>query len=196
MKTQFGLDFGTTNSALSVNRGGLVEPIKINPYGPGGTTLRSVIYFSEEKETFVGESAIINYLEDGATGRFLQSIKSYLPDESFDGTVIWGKKRSLEELIAVILRDIKTIGEKVSGQEIEKILLGRPVFFSDDATIDKMAEGRLAKAAKLAGFKEINFQLEPIAAGLSYERSLPDKKERKVLLGDFGGGTSDFTVMR
>jgi hypothetical chaperone protein len=99
-------------------------------------------------------------------------------------------------LIAVILRDIKTIGEKVSGQEIEKILLGRPVFFSDDATIDKMAEGRLAKAAKLAGFKEINFQLEPIAAGLSYERSLPDKKERKVLVGDFGGGTSDFTVMR
>lgn len=196
MKMHFGLDFGTTNSALAINKNNEVKVLKIDPLNLNGSTLRSVIYFDNDKNIFVGEAAIVNYLENDAVGRFLQSIKSYLPDKNFDGTTIFGKKRSLEELIAIVLKEIKKNGENLTGQEIENVLLGRPVFFSDNPKIDRMAENRLRAAAKLAGFKEVHLQLEPIAAGLIFEKSIQDDKERIVLVGDFGGGTSDFTIMK
>jgi hypothetical chaperone protein len=196
MQATFGLDFGTTNSAVAINHDGHVNIIDIDPHNVSGPTMRSVLYFDNEKNISIGEAAVIKYIETGSSGRFIQSIKSYLPDSTFDGTVIWGKKRSIEELIALILRQIKTEGEAYVKNDIDAVVLGRPVFFSEDAVIDRMAESRLVAAAKLAGFKAVHFQFEPIAAALTYEQSLQNDKEKIVLVGDFGGGTSDFTLMK
>jgi len=196
MEAIFGLDFGTTNSALSVNNGGEVEVIDIDSRNILGKTLRSVIYFDDENNIFTGQEAIENYIENGAMGRFMQSIKSFLPDSNFDHTYVMGKKYHLEDLIAIMLRRAKEEGEKYIGIEVDSVVIGRPAVFSEDAKKDKLAEERLVIAAKKVGFKNISFQLEPIAAAVAFEKSLKVGEEKKVLIGDFGGGTSDFTIIR
>jgi len=101
----FGIDFGTTNSALAVNVNGNVEVIDVDQFNTGGNTLKSVLYFDpEEKKFFVGQEAINNYIENDAYGRFMQSIKAFLPDESFHSTEIRGKYYKLDDLIAIILK--------------------------------------------------------------------------------------------
>ena len=193
----FGLDFGTTNSTLSININGKVEVIDIDEYNPAGKTMRSVLYFDEDKNIYTGQEAINHYIADGATGRFMKSIKSFLSDNLFEYTLIHGRRYELEELIAIILRRIKMKGEEFAKQEIDNVIMGRPVVFSENKEKDKLAEERLKKAARIAGFKNIKFQLEPVAAALGFEKTLYKEREEKIVfVGDFGGGTSDFTIIK
>jgi hypothetical chaperone protein len=192
----FGIDFGTTNSALSVYRNGTVEVVAVDGGDRGGELMRSVLYFNEEHEIFAGHEAIHQYVSDGAAGRFMQSIKTFLPNTSFVSTEIFGKRYTIDDLVAIILRKIKSRGEAHVGGPVESVVLGRPVVFSKDAAKDAVAEQRLEKAARKAGFKNIWFQYEPVAAALTFEESLQPGEERIVFIGDFGGGTSDFSVIR
>lgn len=196
MNSFFGLDFGTTNSALSVNENGNVRLIDIDEFNLAGKTLRSILFFNENGNVFVGQSAVNEYLKDRANGRLMQSIKTSLPHKNFTHTDIYGKKYILPDLIAIILKHIKQTGEKDAGYEINDVVLGRPAVFSANKEEDALAEERLKKAAQNAGFKNIRFQFEPIAAALSFESSLKKDEEKKVLVGDFGGGTSDFTIIK
>lgn len=196
METVFGLDFGTTNSALSVRLGEKVEIIDIDAHNIVGKTLRSVLYFNEDGGIFVGQEAIERYIEECATGRFMQSIKSFLSSRLFDHTRIYRKKYRLEDLVAIILKTIKQRGENYVGHEVDAVVIGRPVIFSDDQEEDKLAEDRLRTAAQKIGFRNIYFQFEPVAAALTFEQTLQAGKEKIVLIGDFGGGTSDFTVIK
>lgn len=192
----FGIDFGTTNSALSVYRNGHVEVISVDDSAQLGRLMRSVLYFSEDDEIFTGDEAIRQYVEDGAAGRFMQSIKTFLPNTSFTGTEVFGRRYGIEDLVAIILKKLKAQGEAHVGCSVESVVLGRPVVFSTDSAKDALAEKRLEEAARKAGFKNIWFQYEPVAAALTYEESLPEGQERIVFIGDFGGGTSDFSVIR
>ena len=196
MRTVFGLDFGTTNSALSVSSQGNTEVIDIDPHNPTEKTMRSVIFFGQDKGVYLGQEAIVQYIEQGGDGRFLQSIKSFLPSTLFEYTSINGKRYELEEVIAIILKTIKKRGEDFLGREVTDVVMGRPVIFSEDSYKDHLAEGRLKRAAEIAGFKNIAFQMEPVAAALTFEHSLGKGREKVVLIGDFGGGTSDFTVIK
>lgn len=196
MQIVFGIDFGTTNSALSVFRNGAVEVVAVDGSDRAGELMRSVLYFNEENEIFAGHEAIHQYVSDGAAGRFMQSIKTFLPNTSFDSTEIFGKRYTIDDLVAIILRKLKARGEAHVGCPVESVVLGRPVLFSKDAAKDAVAEQRLEKAASKAGFKKIWFQYEPVAAALTFEESLQPGQERIVFIGDFGGGTSDFSVIR
>jgi hypothetical chaperone protein len=158
--------------------------------------MRSVLYFNEENEIFAGHDAIHQYVSDGAAGRFMQSIKTFLPNTSFDNTEIFGKRYTIDDLVAIILRKIKARGEAHAGCQVDSVILGRPVVFSTDATKDAIAEQRLEKAARKAGFRNIWFQYEPVAAALAFEETVQHGQERIVFIGDFGGGTSDFSVIR
>ncbi len=193
MKTIFGLDFGTTNSALSVLRNDKIEIVNIGYQGQN--TVRSILLFFQDS-VLIGEEAIAFYLNNQLQGRFMQSIKSILPSASFGVTEINSRRYTPEELVAIILKHIKARGELVLQQEIEDVVIGRPVIFSQNPEKNQIAEKRLEKAAQLAGFKNVKFQLEPIAAALTYEQALTDNQEKLVLVGDFGGGTSDFSVIR
>lgn len=193
MQPIFGIDFGTTNSALSVYQNGTVEVI---PVDGNGELMRSVLYFNEENEIYAGNEAVRQYVGDGASGRFMQSIKTFLPNTSFDSTDIFGKRYGIDDLIAIILKQIKTRGEAHLGYSVDSVVLGRPVVFSTDAAKDTVAEQRLEKAARKAGFQKIWFQYEPVAAALAFEETLQTGQERVVFIGDFGGGTSDFSVIR
>lgn len=196
MSIAFGLDFGTTNSALSINKDGKVAVVDIDALNVSGKTLRSVLYFDENQNIFSGQEAIHQYIKTSARGRFMQSMKEFLPDDCFRSTNIYGKAFTLVDLIAIVLKKIKDEGEKYIGDTVDTVVIGRPVFFSEDSDDDKLAEDRLKKAAQKVGFENISFQMEPIAAALTFEQSLEDTEEKFVLVGDFGGGTSDFTIMK
>jgi hypothetical chaperone protein len=196
MQTVFGIDFGTTNSALSIYRNGQVEVVNIDELDGKGALMRSVLYFTEDSEIFAGHEAISNYVSEGAAGRFMQSIKTFLPNRSFISTEVFGKNYGIEDLVAIILRKIKAKGEAHLGYRVDRVVLGRPVLFSEDPEKDALAQTRLEAAARKAGFTQIWFQFEPVAAALTYEDSLPAGQEKLVFIGDFGGGTSDFTVIR
>jgi hypothetical chaperone protein len=189
--TTCGLDFGTSNSAVALATG---EVLRLDPTADQPRLSRSVLFFPEEtSETLAGGEAIDRYLQDNA-GRFIQSMKTWLPSTSFTRTQIRNRTLTLEELIATFLRSLRTQASRSSGLELDEVVLGRPARFSVDPKADAFAEQRLRKAAELAGFRKVSFVIEPIAAALAYEASLT--RDEQVLVVDFGAGTTDFTLMR
>jgi hypothetical chaperone protein len=186
-----GLDFGTSNSAVALPSG---EVLAIEPTAPEQRLFRSVLFFPEsEREIHAGAEAISRYLDDGE-GRFLQSIKTHLPSAAFTGTQIRGRMLRIEDLIALLLRKLRTRAEEAAGAPLPEVVLGRPAVFSPDPAVDAMAEERLRAAAVQAGFTRVRFLIEPIAAALAYEAQL--RRDELVLVADFGAGTSDLTLMR
>jgi hypothetical chaperone protein len=130
-------------------------------------------------------------------GRLLRSLKSGLATPH-EGTTIFGRYYQLEDLIALYLREIRQRAEAEVGRAIKGVVLGRPVHFEGSsgrqAAYDRRAEDRLRRAARAAGFREVAFELEPVAAALHYERMVGEPQN--VAVFDFGGGTLDITVMR
>jgi hypothetical chaperone protein len=128
-------------------------------------------------------------------GRLLYSLKSGLAS-GLEGTTIFGRYYELEELIAIYLRKLGKQVTRETGQEIESVVLGRPVNFVDsvDESSNRRAEERLRRAAQRAGFRKVSFELEPVAAALFYELSVT--AAQNVVVFDLGGGTLDITVVR
>ncbi len=130
----------------------------------------------------------------GAPGRLLQSIKTGLRSAAFAGTNLFGRYYTLAELIALILRHVREQAEAHFQQPIRDAVIGRPVHFDEDPELDQKAEQQLLAAAHLAGFEEVHFLPEPVAAAHA------DLNEYRgaatTLVFDFGGGTLDLTVMR
>ncbi len=144
-------------------------------------------------------SSPIEYMHDiydmvdiAAQGRLLQSIKTALRDPEYEGTNIFDRYYTIDELIAVFLQAMKRRAESQLETECSHLVLGRPVRFSDDPDVSLRAEEILYKAARFAGFDDITFQLEPIAAAYLYHRSSTSRE--LAFIFDFGGGTLDLTV--
>jgi hypothetical chaperone protein len=181
-----GLDFGTSNTALAWSDGTVAA---LQPHAAQPRLFRSVLFFPEdEREAFTGAAAIDRYLEDPA-GRFIQSVKSFLHQASFRSTMVKGRVYTVEELVALLLKRVR----EAAGNPT-RVVLGRPAVFSPEPEADALAEQRLRRAAGMAGFEEVVFLIEPIAAALAYEASLDH--DELVLVADFGAGTTDFTLMR
>lgn len=189
----YAVDFGTSNSLLTyVSSEGKITPIPLDPQN--GTVLRSLLYTPEKNHWFFGSEAISEYVGHEGEGRFFRSIKKFLPEPGYSGTTVHNRNMSISEMVAILLGEMRKRANKVTGQNVERIILGRPALYSLNPDHDRLAQERMEAAANLAGFKEIIFCPEPIAAGLDYQTE--DKKERIVLIADFGGGTSDFTLMK
>jgi hypothetical chaperone protein len=192
-KFLYGIDFGTTNSALAIYD---EESKEIH----STIIIPSLIYFyhnynaANEKNYVVGEEAITAYLQDGMRGRFIKSVKQILSKTSFSETRIHNRKYNAADLVALILKELKDRADELTGEDCRKAVIGRPVFFDDDdVQKDTLAQTRLNKAAAMAGFEEVRFQFEPIGAAFAYEKSLA--KKENVLVADLGGGTTDFTYL-
>ncbi|MCA9979461.1 MAG: Hsp70 family protein [Anaerolineales bacterium] len=133
--------------------------------------------------------------EDVSThGRLIQSIKTALRDPHYEGTNIFGDYYSVQELIALILRHVRQRAEAELGQPVDGVLLGRPVRFNADPMIDALAQTRLHEAAQLAGFTDVSFEKEPLAAARFYTHTLAQAET--IFVFDFGGGTLDMTLMK
>jgi hypothetical chaperone protein len=127
-------------------------------------------------------------------GRLLQFIKSGLRSDQYKGTMIFDRFYTLGEIISIYLHELKVRAESHLDEEITGVTLGRPVAFFEDPEKDRISEEVLRQAAYQAGFRHVDFELEPVAAALFYEQSLT--RPRNVLVFDFGGGTLDITVVR
>jgi hypothetical chaperone protein len=191
-----GVDFGTTNSAVAfVDASGPPHLAQFpSAHGPR-PTFPSVLYFESKKPSVAGSAAIERYLASETKGRFIQSLKAYLADRTFEGTAIGSRHYTLEKLIALIGKHMSDQLGLASWPSPRRIILGRPVHFSNppDAELDAFATARLLAAIRLAGFDEIVFEYEPVAAAYAYEARL--QRDERILIGDFGGGTSDFTII-
>lgn len=204
-QVSFGIDFGTTNSCVALlPPGGEVRLARFTFRGEETPSCRSVLYFEQSATPagmrrahgYSGPDAIERYLDADEKGRLIQSLKSHLPSASLTGTEVFGRRHRLEELVARILSDLRKHAEAQFGVPVRRATVGRPVRFvgAESVEDDDFAVGRLRQALAAAGFEEVEFELEPVAAAYAYEATL--NRDELILIGDFGGGTSDFSLLR
>jgi hypothetical chaperone protein len=132
-------------------------------------------------------------IEVNSPGRLFQSLKSLLRHRSFRGTEVFGQTYQIEELTAMILRRTKQAVDETAGEHVDTVVLGRPVRFSRDFEEDVVAERRLRTAAVLAGFDNVVFFYEPVAACVEY--AVTTDRRQRLMVVDIGGGTCDVCVM-
>lgn len=202
-KSAIGIDFGTTNSSIAF--AGCSDEVQLArfPYLGGVTdAYRSLLYLQQVKErgvnvlkSWTGPEGIENYLSAETKGRLIQSLKSFLSSRTLHGTEVFGRRYSLEDLIAKILRDLREKAEHQFGIKIRAAVVGRPVHFvgAENEEDDRYAEDRLRLAFESAGYESVEFEMEPVAAAHYYESTLDH--DELILIGDFGGGTSDFSLV-
>jgi hypothetical chaperone protein len=193
--TVFALDFGTTNSLLAAaNAARTFEPVRLDALASDPTILRSALHFTTAHDVVFGQTAIKRYIDLGLRGRLLRSVKRHLSSRAFEGTWIDGKRVTIEDITSALLRTMRERACRALDTDIERVVLGRPARFGEDEQQDALAQARLGKSAQMAGFREIWFCFEPVAA--AYDFATGSDRSRTFLIGDFGGGTSDFTVAR
>jgi hypothetical chaperone protein len=261
----YGLDFGTTNSSISVFKDGRSILLPIDVDAVAESVLRSALYFYPKKmvisnkvnkqqleshtfyahqisyegetKTLIGQRAVVAYLNDNksrhpgvkrkiytgkihnmilyvtpsgkqvtgdipdyyeeidyGTGRLFHALKTALKSEVYKGNTIFGTPYTLEQLIGLLVGQIKTRADIITGEVADTVVCGRPVYFSTDKEKDLASQIRLENSIKEAGFKNVTFEFEPVAAAKYYLSTHPGKSQ-KILVFDFGGGTFDTTIM-
>ena len=187
------IDFGTSNSAVAVPS---VDGVRLVPLEGAETSLPTAVFYEADDATrSYGRAALAHYV-DGVDGRLMRSIKSILGSDLMDEATDVGGGHAVRYVDVVIayLRHLRA-RTAADGEAPRRVVLGRPVFFDDDdPERDRRAQDTLAQAARVAGFSDVHFQYEPIAAALEFESR--STREHLVLVADIGGGTSDFSVVR
>jgi hypothetical chaperone protein len=188
-----GIDFGTSNSAAAIaDRDGS----HLLALQDGRPSIPTAVFFSFEDDSVAyGREAMRRHLGHDP-GRLMRSLKSILGTALFEEkTQVRLKRYPFADIVAGFLRFVRQACIPAMGSEPSRVVLGRPAFFvDDDPKADRRAQRQLESAAASAGFKDIAFQYEPIAAALHYEASVG--REEIALVADVGGGTSDFSVVR
>ena len=196
MSQACGVDFGTSNSTVGWHRAGYAGQSTLLTLEEDKVTLPSVVFFNhDEDEISYGRAALSAYLA-GYEGRLMRSMKSLLGTKLIDGqTEVQGRTLAFRDLLAQYIGELKNRAEQSAQQTFTQAVFGRPVHFvDDDVKADKIAQKTLEDIATAVGFKEIQFQYEPIAAAIDYESRI--EREELVLVVDIGGGTSDFSLVR
>jgi hypothetical chaperone protein len=194
----YGIDFGTSNTVVTVREGGSTRVLDL---GEGGV-IPSLLYFERDRRPSVGREAMDDYAEAlrrwrgkadlYSRFRFFQAIKLALKDPWFEGTAIFGSRVTVESLAAIFLKEVKRRADEATGMDARRAVLGRPVVLSPDKAVDARLQRRFEEAAHLAGFEEVGFVLEPVAASVD----APGAEGEAVMVFDFGGGTLDICLAR
>ncbi|XQW86089.1 molecular chaperone [Thalassotalea piscium] len=142
-------------------------------------------------ELSFGDLALQQYLEDPDEGYYIKSPKSFLGASG----LLPAQISLFEDIVAAMMSNIKTLAEQHQQGEISKAVIGRPINFQGlkGEESNRQAINVLTNAAKRVGFKQVEFQYEPVAAGFEYEASLT--QTQKVLVVDIGGGTTDCSML-
>ena len=189
-----GLDFGTSNSTLGAT--GADGTPALLPLEDGRSTIPSAIFFDFDADQIrFGRRALAEYVS-GTDGRLMRALKSILGTQLIEESVRI-KKRVLPfiDVLGLFVAELKRRGEADLGDELDHVVVGRPVqFVDDDSVADARAQRQLEGTVRAQGFRHIEFQFEPIAAALDYERQI--NGEELGLVIDLGGGTSDFSIVR
>ncbi|MGZ3272996.1 MAG: Hsp70 family protein [Caulobacteraceae bacterium] len=197
MTDAIGIDFGTTNTvaAQSASDGG-VRLVEI----AGSPTFRSALSFArpphdpQGRVVEAGPFAIEAYVEDPLETRFIQSFKSYAASPLFTETRILERRYRFEDLLSVFLLGLKRHAGDALADLPPRVVVGRPVAFAGLQPDPALALRRYQEAFGRLGFSDIRYAYEPVAAAFFFARQLT--ADATVLVADFGGGTSDFSIIR
>lgn len=199
-----GLDFGTTNSAVAVARENGEEALaRFAGLDGRAGAFRSLLFFPapdegsrSHPESLAGPAAIARHLEDEEPGRLIQSMKSFLASRSFTTTRVFDATFALEDLISIVIDHLRDAASEQLGGDGARVVVGRPVRFVNarDENDDAVAASRLESALRRSGFDRVELEYEPVAAAYHYEGRL--ERDELILIADFGGGTSDFSLLR
>ncbi len=196
-----GIDFGTTNTVVAaLDSEGHAQVVAFRFEGEELVAFRSTLSFHVDPDDAsrriveAGPFAIEAYVEEPLETRFIQSFKSYAASPLFQETRILGRRYLFEDLLSAFLLRLKSRG----GNDLDELpataIVGRPVNFAGRQADASLAMRRYETAFARLGFSDIRYAFEPVAAAFFFARKLSG--EATVLVGDFGGGTSDFSIVR
>lgn len=199
-----GIDFGTTNTVVALSDGrGSTRVIRLQGPKRDMSGFRSALGFQlvasadgspPERIINAGPYAVETYLEDPLETRFIQSFKNFAASAAFSETVIDGRRYKFEDLLAVFLNQVKEHAIEGLSPLPPRVIVGRPVTFAGGNPNEPLALERYEAAFSSLGFSDIRYAYEPVGAAFFFASSL--KTTATVLVADFGGGTSDFSIIR
>jgi hypothetical chaperone protein len=199
-----GIDFGTTNTVVStLGEDGEVRLIDFASPAGEIVAFRSALSFHAEeggagrtaaRVVEAGPWAIEAYVEEPLETRFIQSFKSYAASPLFQETRILGRRYEFEDLLSTFLLRLRAHAGAAWPEGAPTAIVGRPVTFAGQRPEAALALSRYQTAFARLGFEDIRYAYEPIAAAFFFARTLA--ADATVLVGDFGGGTSDFSIVR
>jgi hypothetical chaperone protein len=199
--TVVGVDFGTTNSVVSVLRpDGVADLVRFaTPLGEVAPFRSALSFHGDERDPAgrvveAGPWAIEAYVEEPLETRFIQSFKSYAASPLFQETRILGRRYTFEDLLSSFLLRLRAHGGGALAAGNVRCIVGRPVNFAGLQPDPALALRRYGAAFARLDVAEIRYAYEPVAAAFFFARKLDG--DATVLVGDFGGGTSDFSIVR
>ncbi len=193
-----GLDFGTTNTVVSMRRGDDVTTLNFDTRHGLLDTVRTVLAMWQDpskpaSSIAVGRDALAEFSEFPDDTRLIQSLKSYAANPLFRQSMILNKPYTFALLMQSFIEQLFRLSD-VDLSSVGKITVGRPVKFAGYSPDEKLALARYREVFTAIGIPEIEFVYEPVAAALTFARRLT--KSATVLIADFGGGTTDFSVLK
>lgn len=195
-----GIDFGTTNTVLSLaSPDGRTAVLSVPKDGVDMTGYRSILCFWQDRETGErtcesGAWAMDAFVNAPHSTRMLQSFKTFAAQKSFTDTPVFGKRFKFEDILETFLQSVAArLGDRLPPKG-NRVIIGRPVIFAGVSPDEDLAMQRYEKAFRAFGFTDIHYVYEPVAAAYFYAQEL--KTQSTVLVADFGGGTSDFSIVR
>jgi hypothetical chaperone protein len=202
MARALGLDFGTTNTVMALADGGsTTHSMKFSSSAGETDSMRTALSFMKDKQlgaqalkVEAGQAAIRQFIDNPGDARFLQSIKTFAASALFQGTLIFARRHSFEDLMEIFLKRLKNYSDSHWPSEVSRLVAGRPVHFAGANPDEKLATERYNAALTRLGFPEIHYVYEPVAAAYYFAQTL--KSDANVLVADFGGGTTDYSLIR
>jgi len=197
-----GVDFGTTNTVVALaDAAGNVRPVRFSHAEIMHDIFRSALCYEDipgnprHIETSAGPWAIEQFLATPHEHRFIQSFKSFAASPLFTSTQIFGKRFTYEDILSGFLGLLRRhAGDALNGLETLPVIAGRPVEFVGAAPDPALAIQRMDASYARAGFPAMRYAYEPVGAAFFFARRL--QADATILVADFGGGTSDFSLMR
>lgn len=202
MAQALGLDFGTTNTVMAVaeDREHTHSVAYTSPAGISDS-MRTALSFLKDRQlgagalkVEAGQAAIRAFIDNPGECRFLQSIKTFAASALFQGTLVHARRFQFEDLMEVFLKRLEAYAGDSWPSDAKRLVAGRPVHFAGANPDPDLATSRYNEALTRLGFPEIHYVYEPVAAAFYFAQNL--KADATVLVADFGGGTTDFSLIR
>ncbi len=203
MARALGLDFGTTNTVLATRASSdeAARPISFDFESESIDALRSALCFwkghradANAVSMEVGPWAIDRFIEDPHDCRFIQSLKTFSASPHFQGTYIFAKRYRFDDLLRGFFERVRSHAGAALDRLPARIVIGRPVIFAGADPDPTLAMRRYREALSKFGFEDIHFVYEPVAAAFHFARRL--RRDATILVADFGGGTTDYSIIR
>ncbi|MDV4154343.1 Hsp70 family protein [Rhizobium brockwellii] len=201
MAQALGFDFGTTNTVLAMADGGATRSMAFTSTEGTADSMRTALSFMKDAQlgasalkVEAGHAAIHQFIDNPGECRFLQSIKTFAASALFQGTLIFAKRHNFEDLMEVFVRRLRNYAGDNWPSDVSRIVTGRPVHFAGASPDPALATERYNEALSRFGFPEIHYVYEPVAAAFYFAQNL--KRDATVLVADFGGGTTDYSLIR